>query len=106
MESTSLTDSATPLFEAQLTGDKYSDDQSNNRQCSGPSATEETPPSPFRPNPDDEYTNKPKKNELATYNVWHRPNYYRTGVHWGNDHIAFYNESTFVDGTLDVYSSF
>jgi hypothetical protein len=103
MESTGLSDSATPLFEAQLTGDKHLDDQTN-RQCFGPSATEETPPSPFRPNPDDEYT-KPKKNELVTY-VWHRPNYYRTGVHWGNDHIAFYNESTLDDGTLDVYSKY
>jgi hypothetical protein len=76
--------------------------QTVTRQCSGPSVAEETPPSPFRINPDDEYS-KPKKNELITY-VWHRPSYYRTGVHLGKDHIAFYNESTLDDGTLDVYS--
>ena len=57
MESTSLGDSATPLFEAQLTdnphpGDDYSDDQTN-RQCAGPSRAKETSQSPYRPNPDE-----------------------------------------------------
>lgn len=106
MKSTGLSDSATPLVEAKLTdnphpGHEDLDDQTN-RQCSGPSAAKETPPSPYRLNPDDTYS-KPKKNELVTY-VWHRPSYYRTGVHQGKDHIAFYNESTLNDGTLDVYS--